>query len=405
MILKNCRLVPQLSDHWSNELADVLVENGRIKAIVPTGEAPADAEEINCEGKTVIPGLLDLHVHLVCEREPNDVWHAFDRYYEVAPQLANFLDYGVTTVRDCGSTMSLACRLREGVEHGFFEGPRILSSGHIISPEAMRNNAEGGIHIIANGPTEMMKAGRKEIADGADFIKIYATQSMSQVRGQDPKCIMTSEEIKELVSVAEQNNTYVAAHAHSTDAINTCIRCGVRSIEHATYMDDESIRLLLETPNAYVVLTHACGEPYHGDDGYNDPAFTKEWNTTYAIESKKRCRALENKAYKAGVKIGVGTDLLPHEAVKYPYELQIRKESCGMSDIDILLQATKMSAEIAMIADQVGEVKEGLYADLLVVDGKPDEDISVLYHKPSMVIQNGRLIRKDGKRIEKGRSV
>lgn len=394
MKLTNCRLVPQLSN-GVDFLADLVLEAGKIVSVEPSG----GQGDVDCGGRTVIPGLLDLHVHLVTDHAPNDVWHAFDMYYKVAPELANFLDYGVTTVRDCGSTMSLACRLREGVENGFFEGPRILSSGHIISPEAMRNAAEGGIHVIANGADEMMKAGRKEMADGADFIKIYATQSISQVRGHDPLCIMTEEEIRQLVAVARQNYTYVAAHAHSTDAINTCIRCGVRSIEHATYMDDESIRLLLETPDVYVVLTHACGEPYHGDDGFNDPAFVKLWSSPYFVESKKRCRAMENRAYLAGVRIGVGTDLLPSEAVKYPYELMIRKDSCGMADLDILLQATKISAEIAMIGDQVGEVKPGMCADLLVVDGKPDEDISALYKKPAMVFKDGKLVRRDGKRI------
>lgn len=394
MKLTNCRLVPQLSN-GVDFLADLVLEAGKIVSVEPSG----GQGDVDCGGRTVIPGLLDLHVHLVTDHAPNDVWHAFDMYYKVAPELANFLDYGVTTVRDCGSTMSLACRLREGVENGFFEGPRILSSGHIISPEAMRNAAEGGIHVIANGAEEMMKAGRKEMADGADFIKIYATQSISQVRGHDPLCIMTEEEIRQLVAVARQNYTYVAAHAHSTDAINTCIRCGVRSIEHATYMDDESIRLLLETPDVYVVLTHACGEPYHGDDGFNDPAFVKLWSSPYFVESKKRCRAMENRAYLAGVRIGVGTDLLPSEAVKYPYELMIRKDSCGMADLDILLQATRISAEIAMIGEQVGEVKPGMCADLLVVDGKPDEDISALYKKPAMVFKDGKLVRRDGKRI------
>lgn len=394
MKLTNCRLVPQLSN-GVDFLADIVLEAGKIVSVEPSG----GQGDVDCGGRTVIPGLLDLHVHLVTDHAPNDVWHAFDMYYKVAPELANFLDYGVTTVRDCGSTMSLACRLREGVENGFFEGPRILSSGHIISPEAMRNAAEGGIHVIANGAEEMMKAGRKEMADGADFIKIYATQSISQVRGHDPLCIMTEEEIRQLVAVARQNYTYVAAHAHSTDAINTCIRCGVRSIEHATYMDDESIRLLLETPDVYVVLTHACGEPYHGDDGFNDPAFVKLWSSPYFVESKKRCRAMENRAYLAGVRIGVGTDLLPSEAVKYPYELMIRKDSCGMADLDILLQATRISAEIAMIGEQVGEVKPGMCADLLVVDGKPDEDISALYKKPAMVFKDGKLVRREGKRI------
>jgi len=401
MILKNCRLIPQLSNGISFDLADMLIKDGIIKTIFPSGTRnnQGDKDEVECAGKTVIPGLFDLHVHLVSDSVPNDIWHAFSLYHTVAGQLGNFLDYGVTTVRDCGSTMSLACRLREGVELGHFEGPRILSSGHIISPEAMTHAGELGIHLITNGSGEMLKTGRKELTDGADFLKIYATQSMTQVHGSDPKCIMTSAEIRTLVRVAEQNNTYVAAHAHSTDAINTCIRCGVRSIEHATYMNDESIRLFVETPNVYAVLTHACGEPYHGNDGYNDPEFEKEWFTPYAIESKKRSRAWENKAYLAGVKIGVGTDLSPHEAIKYPYELQIRKESCGMTDLDILLQATKISAEIAMLQNQVGEIKEGLCADLLVVDGKPDQDISALYRKPEIVIQAGKVIRKNGVRL------
>lgn len=399
MLLKNCRLVPALSDGISDQNADIRITDGKIASIAPADESPLREGDIDCGGKTVIPGLIDLHVHLVCQREPNDVWHAFERYHAVAQEMGNFLDYGVTTVRDCGSLMSLACRLREGAELGFFESPRILSSGHIISPEAMRNGADGGVHVIANGPQGMLEAGRRELANGADFIKIYATQSMTQVRGGDPKCILTPEEIRTLVAVAQQNNTYVAAHAHTTDAINTCIRCGVRSIEHATYMDDESIRLLLDTPDVYAVLTHACGEPYHGDDGFNDPAFLKLWSSPYFVESKRRCRSLERKAYEAGVRIGVGTDLLPSEAVKYPYELQIRKESLGMDDLDILIQATKTSAEIAMLSHEIGQVKPGLWADLLVVDGKPDRDISALYKKPHMVIQKGILRRKEGQRV------
>lgn len=399
MFLKNCRIVPELSGGAAFTNADIEIAGGKILSVCPADGKPAAAGDVDCSGRTVIPGLIDLHVHLAGDRMPNDIWHAFSQYHQVAPQLANFLDYGVTTVRDCGSVMSLGCRLREGAELGFFESPRILSSGHIISPEAMRNRAEGGIHVIANGAEEMLKAGRKELGDGGDFIKIYATQSMTQVRGGDPKCIMLPEEIQPLVRVAEQNNTYVAAHAHTTDAINTCIRCGVRSIEHATYMDDESIRLFLDTPGAYAVLTHACGEPYHGDDGWNDPAFFQLWNSPYFVESKKRCREWERRAYRAGVKIGVGTDLLPSEAVKYPYELQIRKESLEMKDKDILIQATVNSAEIAMLQNEIGSIRPGLAADLLVVDGKPDEDISLLYKKPQMVIQKGRICRRDGKRV------
>jgi len=392
MTLKNCRLVPEISDNVDFSLADIMISDGKIAAVRPASGAPAGEGDIDCAGRTVIPGLLDLHVHLVPEPERDSVDSAFRLYHRCAPTLGTFLDYGVTTVRDCGSTMRLACYLRDGVDKGLFEGPRILSSGHIISPEAMRG-AEGGIHTIANGPDEVMKAARREFANGADFIKIYATQSMSQVRGQDPRCIFDPEEIAAMVAVAKGHNSYVAAHAHSTDAINACLRQGVRSIEHATYMDEESVRLLTTLPDAYAVLTHACSEPYHGEDGYNDPQELAFWTQPGMLESKKRCRAQENRAYQAGVRFGIGTDLHPGNFAKYPYEFRIRKEACGMADLDILIQATRLSADIALLGDVIGQVREGFAADLIAVDGKPDEDIHALCSKPFLVVKAGKAVR------------
>lgn len=394
MQLKNCRLIPQLSDGVDFTLADIDIADGKIAAVRPASGTPVQEGEVDCAGRTVLPGLYDLHVHLVSERVPNDIYHAFELYNQYATELGVFLDWGVTTVRDCGSTMSLACRLREGVEKGFFEGPRILSSGQIISPEAMRHKGDGGIHTIANGVDEVIRAARRQFADGADFIKIYSTQSMHQVRGQDPKCIFSPNEISAMVAVARDNGSYVASHAHSTDAINTCIRCGVRSIEHATYLDDESIHLLLSTPDVYIVPTSAVAEPYLDGDGYNDPATLHYWNTPYMVESSRRCRGREKQAYLAGVKMGVGTDLSTADFIKYPYEFRVRKQSCDMNNIDILLQATKVSAEIAQLGDIVGEVREGYVADLIAVDGNPDEDISVMYRKPVLVLQSGEAKRR-----------
>lgn len=394
MLLKNCRLIPQLSDNVDFPLADVAVDGGKIISVRPADGAPAQEGDVDCRGQTLLPGLFDLHVHLVNERVPNDIYQAFSLYNQYAPTLGVFLDWGVTTVRDCGSTMSLACRLREGVEKGFFEGPRILSSGQIISPEAMRHKGEGGIHTIANGVDEVIRAARRQFADGADFIKIYSTQSMHQVRGQDPKCIFSAEEIAAMVAVARDNGSYVASHAHSTDAINTCIRCGVRSIEHATYLDDESIRLLLSTPDVCTVPTSAVAEPYRDGDGYNDPETIRYWNTPYMVESSRRCRGRERQAYLAGVRMGLGTDLGTADFVKYPYEFRVRRESCGMENIDILLQATKVSSEIALLGGVTGQVREGYAADLIVVEGRPDEEISVLYKKPALVMAGGEIKRR-----------
>lgn len=396
MILSNCRLIPALSDGVDFSYGDVTVEDGKITAVRPHDESVAVSgkeEVVDIKGMTLLPGLFDLHVHLVDERVPGTQQQAFSLYHEYGPKMKNFLDYGVTTVRDCGSTLQLGCHLKEGVEKGFFPGPRILTSGRIIAPEALRNIGEGRIFTIANGPEEIMKAARAEFAAGADFIKIYATQSMTQVHGKDPKSILTGAEIAAAVAVAESQNSYVAAHAHSTDAINTCIRHGVRSIEHATYMDEESMRLLTELPEVYTVPTSAVAEPYRDGDGYNDPKEMLYWKSEAMQESCRRCRGKEREGYLRGVKMGVGTDLGPDNFVKYPYEFRVRKESCGMENLDILLQATKVSAEIAMISDVTGEIREGYAADLIAVAGKPDKDIRIMYEKPPFVMCAGKVYK------------
>lgn len=399
MLLKNCRLIPQLSDGVTFELADISIRDGKIQAVRPAqmngDNLEADDvldEVIDCKGMTVLPGLFDLHVHLAWEPVgENAVWHAFELYHKKAAQMKTFLDYGVTTIRDCGSTLQLGCYLRDGIERGIFEGPRVLTSGVIISPEALRNKVDVGFHLTANGPDEMMKAARRQFAAGADFIKIYATQSMQQVRGQDPKAILTGEEIDAAVAVAKSQNSYVAAHAHTADAINVCLKHGVRTIEHATYMDEESLKLLTTLPDVYTVPTSAVAEPYADGDGYNDPQELERWNSPYMKESCRRCRSKEREAYLRGVKMGIGTDLYIENFKKYPYEFRVRKESCGMENIDILLQATKISAQIAGVSGFTGEVREGYAADLIAVSGKPDEDIRVMYKRPMLVMKAGKV--------------
>lgn len=389
MELKNCRLIPELSDNVEFEFADIEIEDRKIKAVRPASGTPLKPGDIDCSGMTVIPGLMDLHVHLVCDEVTNDTYHALKLYQQYAPLLKNYFEVGITTVRDCGSTMDLAIHLRDGVNEGQIDGPRILSSGRIISPEAMRNSSQIGVHVIANGVDEVVKAARMEFANGADFCKIYATQSMSQVRGTDPKCIYSPEEIRAFVAVAEQNNSYVSAHAHSTDAIISCCKCGVKSIEHATYLTDEAVKLLAETPGAYIVPTHAVSDPYFEGEGYNDPIARQFWDNPIMQASNKRSRDWKNKAYIGGVKFGHGTDLDVYSLNKFPHEMKIKKEWCGISNVDILLQATKNCAEIAQLENITGQVKEGLCADLVGVKGNPDIDISVMYKKPALVIKDG----------------
>ena len=396
MILRNCRILPELSDGADFELADIEIKDNKIKAVRPAEGGAPNTGDLDLSGCTLLPGLMDLHVHIVPDESPNEIYWAFEAYHEAVPMLGKFLDKGVTTVRDCGSSMSLALRLRDGVNRGFYEGPRILSSGRILSPECMRVGENLGIHYNANGPDECMKAARKMFAEGADFIKIYATQSITQVRGQDPKPIYTPEEIRAMVAVAAENNSYVAAHAHSTLAINRCIANGVRSVEHSTYMDDESIRLFLSTPDSWPVLTHACSALYERGEGEDPKSEIEFWSREDIRESSRRCRAAEGRAFAAGIDCGFGTDLFPDNFLKYPYEFQIRTGFCGMTPLDTLKQATMVSARIAMLGDCLGQIKEGYIADLVAVKGKPDEDILLMHEAPAMVMKDGKAVRGIG---------
>ena len=398
MVLRNCRLIPALSDGAAFPLSDVVVKAGKIERVLPAGSAPAEEDILDLSGCTLLPGLMDLHVHIVPDDVPDELPWVFDAYHDAVPKLGKFLDKGVTTVRDCGSSLSLALRLRDGVDKGLYEGPRILSSGRILSPECMRYGNDRGIHYNANGSDECLKAARKMFAEGADFIKIYATQSITQVRGQDPKPIYTPEEIRTMVAVAEENNSYVAAHAHSTLAINRCIANGVRSVEHSTYMDDESIRLFLNTPDSWPVLTHACSALYERGEGDDPKEEVEFWIREDIRESSRRCRAAEGKAFAAGIDCGFGTDLFPDNFLKYPYEFQIRTGFCGMTPLDTLKQATMVSAKIAMLGDRLGQIKEGYIADLVAVRGKPDEDILLMHNTPAMVMKDGKAVRGIGTR-------
>ena len=222
----------------------------------------------------------------------------------------------------------------------------------------------------------MLAAARKQLALGADFVKIYASESASQCVGRSPRAILRREEIH---AAAEIAGTYVAAHAHSLDAVRLCLEEGVRTIEHASGIDEKTIGELAGRENVWLVPTLAVTAP-QGDE---DPNGRK-------AEIRRKTMDNIGEAYRAGLKLGFGTDLSNGDLSAFYQEFYLRKYGCGMSNLDILLQATRYSAEISGLGGITGEVREGLEADLILTDGNPDEDISVMERKPLMVIQGGR---------------
>ncbi len=388
MILKNCRLVPELSEPHGYSAADIEINQGKIVSIAETQPERACSEEIiDCQGHTLLPGLFDLHAHLSIASAEETPDTAMRRLIQTIPRLSAYTDLGVTSIRDCGSCLRLTLPLRDAIAENILEGPMIQAAGYMLGPREMEKMGREMTMTmsIADNESGFYHAACYEREKGADFIKIYASSSASRMAAQSShsglRAIMTREEIGAVVKAAEERGTYVAAHAHALEAIKSCIEEGVRTIEHGTFIDDETIELLLKKDGSYLVPTLSVLVDEEVPD-----------EREYSSELREAAERI-GRAYRAGCKMGFGTDLYNGELSRFPQEFRIRKELCGMRDLDILLQATKYSAEIIGAAEQTGTVKAGLRADLILVDGNPDQDISVMYKKPLMVFQNGERQR------------
>lgn len=392
MILRNCRLVAELSEINKTGFYDVSIENGIIKEIGEVNSLSGD-DIIDCGGKTLLPGLIDLHTHISGLRgfDAITLQNPMKALVQCAEFTQHYLDYGFTTIRDCGSLGRVANHVRDLFANGVSSGPDIIASGKIITPTE-EEYADGlqPMYSEADGPWEIKKAVRREMAEKADFIKTMASGSAFDPHGIPTQSVIEREELRAMVESAKMKSTYVAAHAHSDSSIRLCIEEGVYTIEHATYISDSTIELLTKTENCYLVPTLAAMYVSHPDDP--DGGF---WIKRLG-EMLDACANNIRKVYLAGCKLGFGTDsTVTMDQYEHGIEFQYRKEKCGMNDIDILLQATKYSAEIAKIDDKVGTIAPSKTADLILVDGNPDEDISAMYKKPSKVFKNGKLVREN----------
>lgn len=392
MWIDHVRLLPELSGGVAAQQGSVQVEEGRITAVCQ-GNAPTGAEDvIDGGGRTLLPGLIDAHTHIACLRgfDSCQLRDPLRFFTDTCLFTQRYLDYGFTTIRDCGVPLRVANAARDAVERGLFTGPHILASGLILSPtEVPEDDGIRDMYTWVDSPDQGRRAARKELAQQADFVKVMASGSALHKHGVPVQPILTEPELSTIVEAAALKGSYVAAHAHGDGAIRLCVDCGVRTIEHASYISEETIDALLHTGNTWLIPTISAM--------YQNPETT---SAAYQYLVEKLRRMMEQsgiclrRAYEAGVPMGFGTDSCPGmDQYEQGLEFLLRREVCGMKDRDILMQATLHNARALGIDGETGAIRPGLRADLLLVDGAPEEDISVLCRRPDMVFVDGCRVR------------
>ena len=389
ILLKNCRLIPALTEGFDGPCADILVEAGAIKEIRKPGcGSPVSGETVDLRNATVLPGLFDLHSHLGCfTLHPPDMLakSPLESAFLAYAFAMAYLRQGYTTIRDCGSNYGTAVAARNAINNGRIPGPRIFASGLIVTPTERGNETFGPLYVEADGVEAVMKACRVEFKNGADFIKYMASGAFSNEGGDPGQTITTLEELRAAVSLAETKGAYVAAHAHGADAIKLCIEAGVRTIEHASFIDDAGIRMAKDAQNCFLIPTLAVvkaaldAPPQVQEEAWGDIA-AKEKATLAGIKV----------AYDSGLPLGWGSDIdYEHFKMKPGYEFTARKELLGFDNLELLKQATIYSARCLGLESKLGTIKENKLADLIAVDGNPDEDIYVMEKTPVLVMKEG----------------
>ena len=374
------------------------IKGDRIAWVGSADDLPADAQNakrIDVSGKWLMPGLIDAHIH-ICYNGSESVFallekHRDDLVLEAVDICKRVLSHGTTTVRDVGGEKYIEMSLRNAIDRGFIVGPRMKVSGRVISMTG------GHAHFIAreaDGPDEMRKAAREQIKAGADLVKLMATGG-SATPGQDIHASqLTVDEIKAVTEVAHMMGRTVAAHCHGTGGIRNCMLGGVDSIEHGTYLDEETADMMVEN-GATLVLTIGVGNPdlesYPLSPVQKADAERRKPMIEQGVTQIRKTIAL---ARSKGVFLGVGTDaggnpLAPHN-FSMIRELELLVEN-DLTAMDALVIATRNNAKILGWEDEIGTVEAGKYADLLLIDDDPLVNISNM-RKISAVYKGGKKV-------------
>ncbi|CAB5714754.1 dihydroorotase [Delftia tsuruhatensis] len=407
IIIRNARILDTRNLRLDSTQA-VLIQAGVIEKIGGADLSCEGALEIDARGMTLMPGLIDCHVHVMASsfdlgavaRMPNAL-----ALLRAVPIMKGMLDRGFTSVRDAGGA---DWALAEAVKTRQLVGPRLFCAGKALSQTGGHGDFRGrndtledpcacayklgNIARVVDGVDDCRKAVREEILKGASQIKVMASGGVASPNDPIVHLGFSEAELRAIVEEADNANTYVMAHAYTPKAIARAVHCGVRTIEHGNLVDESSARLMREK-GAFMVPTLITYEGLANDGPrYGLPPESVRKIAQVRKHGLQALKVLD----EAGVKMGYGTDLLGETHHMQSDELLLRARVLG--NAKTLQQATLIGAEILNHAGLLGEVVENAWADLLLVDGNPLDDIALLTRHDTaikLVMQDG-VIHKNG---------